>query len=62
MEKIKQLRREQYLILDELNEYGKIISYLDDEWDELEDDIKNLLEEEQKEKGYINEDCKNKYI
>ena len=46
MEKIKQLRREQYLILDELNEYGKNISYLDDEWEELEDDIKKLWEEE----------------
>ena len=46
MLKIKQLRHEQYLILDELNEYGKIISILDDEWEDLEDDIRKLWEEE----------------
>ena len=46
IEKIKQLRREQSIVLDELNEYGKIISILDDEWEDLEDDIRKLWEEE----------------
>ena len=46
MKKIKQLRHEQKLILDELNEHGKYISSLEDEWEDLEDDIRKLWEEE----------------